>query len=97
LEHLSEKASNKHRLFQRNCKWKFHSENVLTIKVNLLIHPDEDGCLLIALMMEAASTSEMLITFYQITWHYNPEHSHLHSCHHENLKFYLITHYLKKP
>jgi hypothetical protein len=31
----------------------------------------------IALMMEAASTSEMLINFYQTTWHYNPHDSHL--------------------
>jgi hypothetical protein len=31
------------------------------------------------LMMEAASTSETLANFYQITWHNNPEDSHLHS------------------
>jgi hypothetical protein len=30
-----------------------------------------------ALMMEAATTSEMLVNFYQTTWHYNPEDSHL--------------------
>jgi hypothetical protein len=29
------------------------------------------------LMMEAARTSEMLVHFYQTTWHYNPEDSHL--------------------
>jgi hypothetical protein len=29
-------------------------------------------------MMEAASTSEMLINFYQATWLNNPEDSHLH-------------------
>jgi hypothetical protein len=28
-------------------------------------------------MMEAANTSEMLVNFYQTTWHYNPEDSHL--------------------
>jgi hypothetical protein len=28
-------------------------------------------------MVEAASTSEMLVNFYQITWCYNPEDSHL--------------------
>jgi hypothetical protein len=33
--------------------------------------------LLIALMMEAASTSEMLVNFYQTTKRYNPEDSHL--------------------
>jgi hypothetical protein len=31
-----------------------------------------------ALMMEAASTSETLVNFYQITRRYNPEDSHLH-------------------
>jgi hypothetical protein len=30
-------------------------------------------------MMGAASTSEMLVNFYQTTQHYNPEDSHLHS------------------
>jgi hypothetical protein len=30
-------------------------------------------------MMEAARTSEMLVNFYQITWHYSPEDSHLHT------------------
>jgi hypothetical protein len=28
-------------------------------------------------MMESARTSEMLVNFYQTTWHYNPEDSHL--------------------
>jgi hypothetical protein len=32
----------------------------------------------IALMMQAASTSEMLVNFYQTAWHNNPEDSHLH-------------------
>jgi hypothetical protein len=31
----------------------------------------------IALMMEAASTSEMSVNFYQTTQYYNPEDSHL--------------------
>jgi hypothetical protein len=30
-------------------------------------------------MMEAASTSEMLVNFYQTTRRYNPEDSHLHT------------------
>jgi hypothetical protein len=34
--------------------------------------------LLIALMMEAARTSETLVNFYQTTRRYNPEDSHLH-------------------
>jgi hypothetical protein len=45
---------------------------------------------LIALMMEAASTSETLVNFYQTTRCYDPEDSHLHSCRHENLKSYLF-------
>jgi hypothetical protein len=36
---------------------------------------------IIALMMEAASTSETSVNFYQITWHNNPEGSHLHTHH----------------
>jgi hypothetical protein len=35
-------------------------------------------CLLIALMMEAARTSDTLVNFYQTTRRYNPEDSHLH-------------------
>jgi hypothetical protein len=42
--------------------------------------------LLITLMMEAASTSETSVNFYQTTWHNNPEDSHLHIHCHENLK-----------
>jgi hypothetical protein len=33
---------------------------------------------LIALMMEAARTSETSVNFYQLTRHNNPEHNHLH-------------------
>jgi hypothetical protein len=44
----------------------------------------------IALMMEAASTSETLVNFYQTTRRYNPEDSHLHTRRLENLKSYLI-------
>jgi hypothetical protein len=34
-------------------------------------------CQLIALMMEAARTSETLVNFYQTARYYNPEDSHL--------------------
>jgi hypothetical protein len=44
---------------------------------------------LIALMMEAARTSETLVNFYQTTLRYNPEDSHLRAHRRENLKFYL--------
>jgi hypothetical protein len=43
-------------------------------------------------MVEAAKTSEMLVNFYQTTWCYNPEDSHLHPRCHENLKFYVGCH-----
>jgi hypothetical protein len=39
-------------------------------------------------MMEAASTSEMLVNFYQTTQRYNPEDSHLHIRRRENFKSY---------
>jgi hypothetical protein len=40
----------------------------------------------IALMMEAARTSETLVQLYQTTRCYNPENSHLHTHRRENLK-----------
>jgi hypothetical protein len=43
----------------------------------------------IALMMEAARTSETLVNFYQTTRRYNPEDSHLHTHRRENLKSYV--------
>jgi hypothetical protein len=41
-------------------------------------------------MMEAARTSET-VNFYQTTWLYNPEDSHLCTHHRENLKSYLYN------
>jgi 16S rRNA C1402 (ribose-2'-O) methylase RsmI len=46
---------------------------------------------LIALMMEAARTSETLVSFYQTTRRYNPKDSHLRTHRLENLKSYLLT------
>jgi hypothetical protein len=43
---------------------------------------------LIAMMMEAAKISETLVNFYQTTWRYNPENSHLRTHCRENLKSY---------
>jgi hypothetical protein len=40
----------------------------------------------IALMMEAAKSSETLVNFYQTTLRYNPEDSHLRTHRRENLK-----------
>jgi hypothetical protein len=45
---------------------------------------------MLALMMEAARTSETLVNFYQTARRYNPEDSHLRSRRRENLKSYLI-------
>jgi hypothetical protein len=44
---------------------------------------------IIALMM-AASTSETPVNLYQTTWRNNPEDSHLHTRHHENLKSHVF-------
>jgi hypothetical protein len=41
---------------------------------------------LIALMMEAANTSETLLNLYLTTWRYSPKDSHLHTHRRENLK-----------
>jgi hypothetical protein len=46
--------------------------------------------LLIALMMEAASTSETSVNVYQTTRRNNPEDSHLHSRRSENLKSHML-------
>jgi hypothetical protein len=43
-----------------------------------------------ALMMEAASTLETSVKFYQTIRYYNPEDSHLHTRRLENLKSYLV-------
>jgi hypothetical protein len=43
----------------------------------------------VALMMEAARTSETLVNFYQTTRRYNPEDSRLRTHRLENLKSYL--------
>jgi hypothetical protein len=48
-----------------------------------------EAWVLIALIMEAARTSETLVNFYQTTQRYNPEDSHLRTHRRENLKSYL--------
>jgi hypothetical protein len=40
--------------------------------------------------MEAARTFETLVNFYQTTWRYKPEDSHLRTHRRENLKSYLL-------
>jgi hypothetical protein len=45
----------------------------------------------VALMMEAARTSETLVNFYQTTRCYNPEDSHLRTHRRENLKSYKMS------
>jgi hypothetical protein len=46
---------------------------------------------LIALMMEAARTSETSVNFYQTARRYNPEDSHLRTHRRENLKSDIIA------
>jgi hypothetical protein len=52
------------------------------------------GRRVIALVMEAARTSETLVNFYQTTPRYNPEDSHFRTHRRENLKsyFYFCVH-----
>jgi hypothetical protein len=49
----------------------------------------------IALMMEAARTSETLVNFYQTTRRYDPEDSHLRTHRRDNLKSYLEISYYR--
>jgi hypothetical protein len=49
----------------------------------------------VALMMEAARTSETLANFYQTKRRYNPEDSHLRTHRRENLKSYLVENSLQ--
>jgi hypothetical protein len=51
----------------------------------------------IALMMQAASTSETSVDFYQTTRRYNLEDSHLHISGRENLKSHLQILVAKAP
>jgi hypothetical protein len=46
---------------------------------------------IIRAMIQAASTSETSVNFYQITLHNNPEDSHLHTRRNENLKSHKTT------
>jgi hypothetical protein len=49
--------------------------------------------LLIALMMEASSTSETSVNFYQTTRRNNTEDSHLRTRRRKNLKSHKVSHY----
>jgi hypothetical protein len=51
--------------------------------------------LTIVSMMEAASTSETSVSFYQTTRRNNPEDSHLHTRRRENLKSHIMTFFSK--
>jgi hypothetical protein len=51
---------------------------------------------LIALLLEAASTSETSVNFYETTRRYIPEDSHIPTRRHENLKFHLLFQYFPK-
>jgi hypothetical protein len=46
---------------------------------------------MIALMMEATSTSETSVNFYQTAPRNNPEDSHLHTRRRETLKYYRVN------
>jgi K+-transporting ATPase A subunit len=58
-------------------KFSVYLSNLITIQ-NIQAKSKQVGfVVLIALMMEVARTSETLVNFYQTTWRYNPEDSHL--------------------
>jgi hypothetical protein len=48
-----------------------------------------------AMMMDAASTSETSVSFYQTTRRNSPEDSHLHPRRRENLKSYQVQFLIK--
>jgi hypothetical protein len=62
----------------------------LTHTTGTYLHQELQKTVLIALMMEAVRTSEMLVNFYQTTWRYSPEDHHLRNHRRENLKSYLV-------
>jgi hypothetical protein len=62
---------------------------VISIVNSRTSHKSALTTIAIALMMEAARTSETLVQLYQTTRRYNPEDSHLHTHRRENLKSYL--------
>jgi hypothetical protein len=76
-------------LLNMNPTWRRMSSGILRLKSgrSLLMF---QRCLLppssIALILEAANTSEMSVNFYQTTWHNIPGDCHLYTRHHENLK-----------
>jgi hypothetical protein len=51
-----------------------------------LHHQGDDGLVIIALMMDAANTSETSVNFYQTTRRNIPEDCHLHTRRCENVK-----------
>jgi hypothetical protein len=67
--------------------WKNFTDisEVLVTSITIAMNKPRD--VLIALMMEAASTCETSVKFYQTILHKNPEDSHLHTRRREKLKF----------
>jgi hypothetical protein len=64
---------------------KLKCEQLLQVKMAVFwVVAPERG--VIALMLEAARTSETLVIFYQTTRRYNPEDTHLRTHRRENLK-----------
>jgi hypothetical protein len=69
-------------LLRREVWWKFTDvSEVLAVSIIRA---------LIALMMEAASTSETSVDFFHTTRRNDPEDSHLHTRRRENLKYHFL-------
>jgi hypothetical protein len=56
-----------------------------------LHHQGDTTAILMALMIEAAKTSETSVNFYQTARHNDPEDSHLHTRRRKNLKSHIFT------
>jgi hypothetical protein len=67
------------------------------ITISEVLAPSINRAMAIALMMEAARTSETLVYFYQTTWRYNPEDSHVIVKHvqHNTISFALSSRHLE--
>jgi hypothetical protein len=71
---------------QEQKKFKFKNEDSCLLDCSTV---KSGRCLLIALIMEAAKTSETSVNFYRATWLYNPEDGHLRTHSRDNVKSYL--------
>jgi hypothetical protein len=63
-----------------------YEKNYMSMKMAVFWVVEPCSLIAMALMMEAARTSETMVNFYKTTRRYNPEDSHLRTHRRENLK-----------